>query len=636
MKYVVRYFDWFAALSLCLIFAYCAAPSVTFEDSGELITAVYSWGIPHEPGYPLFVLLAKIFTWIPVGSIAYRVNLFSAVTSALGLVFMFSGLKVLVRRWWPSMGSSGPWLVTLGGVMLWTAGSPAYFSQAVITEVYGLNNMLAGSLIWIAARWVDDALTQDRPQQEKLFFLYCFVTGLALTNHHTAGVFIPFFAVLAVSTDRKFFSTRRLMRGAGWMVVGLLPYVYLPLASAADPVMDWGNPESWTNFWRVIGRHQYGLDVATARTARVFWSQIASPYHCLVSEFTWIGVALGCLGFFVMWKQDRRWFFAALLFHVMTGPFIGYLSNVNLTAGGASVIAEQKALISVLFLPFYLLWAMAIGLAFAFAGQRWTKQALRFGLAIACVAGGIWRVQQTAMTESKRDYRFADRFAGNLEKLIEPNAMVLANWDPFVFPMMYYQHVEGRFAHNVFIDTELLRRSWYIAMLRRWYPDVMARCRASVDLFLSAVRPFEDGKPFDPNFIQARYIGMINDLIDRHADRAIYMTCYAPIRPLEQGIATRYRWEPCYVAYRLKLPQDSLTPVDPSIFDFSEFTNGALLHDRMSNMLRNYFAIQFAERGLMFTPHNGSAASWHFDQALKLAESEPIRQQIRLLQKSPP
>ncbi|NIP26576.1 MAG: DUF2723 domain-containing protein, partial [Phycisphaerae bacterium] len=51
------------------------APTVTFEDSGELITAAYNLGVPHQPGYPLFTLLGRIFSFIPVNAVAFRLNL---------------------------------------------------------------------------------------------------------------------------------------------------------------------------------------------------------------------------------------------------------------------------------------------------------------------------------------------------------------------------------------------------------------------------------------------------------------------------------------------------------------------------------------------------------------------------------
>lgn len=624
MNFIKRYFEWLVCVVVCVAYAFHTAPGVTLEDSGELITAVYSTGIPHQPGYPLFAILAKLFTWIPVGSIAFRVNLFSAVTSGIGLGFIAAGLRRLGERWWPELKNSWPWMSVPAGCLIWTAAAPAYFSQAVITEVYGLNNLLTGVLIYIAILWLEAVSEQDRKQ--KFFFMFCLMAGLALTNHHTAGAFIPFAGVLMVLIDRKFLSGKIISRGFLFLVAGLLPYVYLPLASMTDPVMDWGNPETWTNFWRVVTRHQYGLDVTTTRSTGMLATQLASPYGCLVEQFTWAGVLLGVWGAIEIWKKDRRWMIALIALHVMTGPLVGYLSNVDLTVADSFVRDEQRALVAVLYLPFYMLWMMGMGIGAASILQRWTQPTARLTVAVAFLMVGVWRFHSTSGLESMRTYRFADRFADNLERLVEPNAIILANWDPFAFPMMYYQQVEGRFSGNVLIDVELMRRSWYLDMMRRWYPDVMERCRVSVDRFLTAVRPFEEGRPFNPHFIQGHYLAMLHDVIAQNPDRPVYATFYAPIRPFERGFAERYRWEPCYAAYRLYTMPDSSFSVDPSRFDFSEFvsdTGG----DRMADMLRNYYAIQFAERAMRVTDRE--AARRHFDEALRLVQSPRLAEEIR-------
>src|SRR5262252_3863315 len=66
------------------VYSFTLAPTVTLVDSGELIVAAKSLGVAHPPGFPLYVLLAHLATLIPIGSIAFRVNLASAVFAALG------------------------------------------------------------------------------------------------------------------------------------------------------------------------------------------------------------------------------------------------------------------------------------------------------------------------------------------------------------------------------------------------------------------------------------------------------------------------------------------------------------------------------------------------------------------------
>src|SRR5205085_2522417 len=64
------------------------APTVTLVDSGELIFAAKSLGVAHPPGFPLYVLLAHLFTWLPVGSVAARVNFASALFAALAAAML--------------------------------------------------------------------------------------------------------------------------------------------------------------------------------------------------------------------------------------------------------------------------------------------------------------------------------------------------------------------------------------------------------------------------------------------------------------------------------------------------------------------------------------------------------------------
>ena len=73
------------------------APTVTFEDSGELIAAAYNLGIPHQPGYPLFTLLGRVFSMLPIDTVAYRLNLMSAVLSAAGAMFLTWALILLIE-----------------------------------------------------------------------------------------------------------------------------------------------------------------------------------------------------------------------------------------------------------------------------------------------------------------------------------------------------------------------------------------------------------------------------------------------------------------------------------------------------------------------------------------------------------
>ncbi len=78
-----------ASLALYLL---TLAPTITWAnagtDGGDLITAAATLGVPHPPGYPLYITLGHLFAQLPIGDVAFRLNLFSAVCMALAAALM--------------------------------------------------------------------------------------------------------------------------------------------------------------------------------------------------------------------------------------------------------------------------------------------------------------------------------------------------------------------------------------------------------------------------------------------------------------------------------------------------------------------------------------------------------------------
>lgn len=99
MKPVERYLGVLVFLISFTVYLLTLCPTVYVGDSGELIAASYTLGIPHPPGYPLFCILGKIFiTLIPIGSIAYRVNLLSAFFASATVMVLYFFLNKLFRH----------------------------------------------------------------------------------------------------------------------------------------------------------------------------------------------------------------------------------------------------------------------------------------------------------------------------------------------------------------------------------------------------------------------------------------------------------------------------------------------------------------------------------------------------------
>ena len=96
-----------AAVGVSTLIAYAlgACPTIFVGDSGELVAAVDILGIPHPSGYPLYVMLGKLWTLLlPVGSVAYRMSLFSAACAAAACAVLYH----LCRREGVSAPASAP------------------------------------------------------------------------------------------------------------------------------------------------------------------------------------------------------------------------------------------------------------------------------------------------------------------------------------------------------------------------------------------------------------------------------------------------------------------------------------------------------------------------------------------------
>jgi hypothetical protein len=94
-----------AGAAALAIYLACLAPGLTFAhhgtDGGDLIAAARCLGVPHPSGYPTYTLLAWMFSQIPLGTIAWRVNLLSAVCAALS-----AGLLCRIAQ---EVQAPGPW-----------------------------------------------------------------------------------------------------------------------------------------------------------------------------------------------------------------------------------------------------------------------------------------------------------------------------------------------------------------------------------------------------------------------------------------------------------------------------------------------------------------------------------------------
>lgn len=623
---------------LCLIFLFSMtlylltlAPTVTFEDSGELIAAAFNLGVPHQPGYPLFTMLGRVFSLLPLGEVAYRLNLMSAVLSALGAVLTGWTALLVIEEVFPTEADDRAFArsplsayaaALAAGILM--AGAFENWEQSIITEVYGLNTFFVGAILLLTVIWHRRSAPGERM---RYYLLICYTIGLTLSNHTTSLMFIPILFGFGLIVQREFFwEVRNILSGLGAMIAGLLPYLYLPLASRHDPLIDWGDPETLTNFLRTVARHQYNLD--DPQTLARFSAQIGAYFDLLSEQWFPALLLLALPGLWALWRRRRPYFWLSLLFLVFAMPITTYMTNFDVAAADPFVAAEHRALVSVFYIPSYIYLALLMGVGIYALGQ-WQLIPRRWGSTVALLALLLAAVPayRNFRLLDMSGYWFARDYGENLFRMAAPGAQIWANWDPYYFPTNYLQFVEGQRPDVLVIDQQLLRRSWYIQWLRDHYSDFMAKVAGPVDAFLEALAPFENHQPFDGNFIQARYIAMINAMIDSAMGegRAVYFTYPPPA-----GVAAGYGREPLPVAWKLKPPGEPPTAVELSDFSFRGFFDNSVPRDRMARVFGEYYGGLIFNRGIMLERMGDrEEAKRYYREAQKFFAGHPrMREQI--------
>jgi len=314
------------ALFAFAIYLHTLAPTVTFIDSGELASDVFTLGIPHPTGYPLFTLLSWLFVHLPLGlKPIFQLNVMSAVCCASALFFYFQSFVLLLSqvnaRGKEHVSQSARFrtltLVAATTGTLALAFSETYWSQALSVEVYPLHLFLLSLVLLLFLKSQQEA---DGPvhSEEKnssppvYWYGFAFVLGLSFANHMTTILLAPGFLYLFFAKHR--FSRETWLRILGAVIpflLGLSVYLYLPIRAAENPILNWGNPTTLEKFlWHVTGK-QYRVWILSSIEVAI--RQFKYFLEGFPSEFAYLPLILAPLGVIYLYRSKRRIFYFTLI-----------------------------------------------------------------------------------------------------------------------------------------------------------------------------------------------------------------------------------------------------------------------------------------------------------------------------------
>ncbi|MBI3125274.1 MAG: DUF2723 domain-containing protein [Ignavibacteriales bacterium] len=504
-----------------IIYLFTLAPSVIQIDSGELAAVQATLGIAHPTGYPLFTMLGYFFLKIPLPfAKIYQANLLAAVWCALAIIFFIKIFELLIK----ALASKSVSQKTkqrmkiietgftadqkiiaaiAGGFYL--AFSKTFWMQSTSVEVYSLQVFLFTLIIFTTLR--------AHYSTENKFSDWIYV-GLALAfgfaNHMTTLLTLPFAAILFFQKE-KF--TKQAFKKIGLTAVVSLPvlfliYLYLPIRAESQPILNWGNPVNFENFWRHFTGKQYQVWLfASFETAGKQFKYFLSNFP---SEFAYTGLLLGIAGIIFLFKREKKLFTALLITFLFA---VLYSINYDI------VDIDSYFLLAYIIFSFFI--AFGVLQLMLFLKTKLLKE--NYSLVII----GLLCFVPLAINRSDADqsdtYTFED-YTKTIIGSTEPNSLIFSyQWDYFVSASYYFQNVEGFRKDVAVIDKELLRRSWYYHQLQNNHPAVMKKIEAESSAFVEAVKPFERDEIFDPSLLEQNYRAVMTNLIGKNIEER---NCY--------------------------------------------------------------------------------------------------------------
>lgn len=443
-------------LLTALLYAPTVATTITLRngggDSGELVRAAWTFGIPHPTGYPLWLLLAHAATWLPVGEPAQRAALLSMATAALAVGFaVLAGRELLLHMPGPTASPAAmPWASLAGGLVL--AGTPLFWQQATIPETYALDTCLVAGGLVLLLRWLRDATP---------LWSVTFILALSLANHLMSIAFAV--GVVVALLLRRQRPTRHELAGATLPLL-LTPALYglLLLRARAHPLANWGDPQTLGALWRHVTAAEYHHFLGSRSPAAVLLDVARLPQR-LREQFSTVGAVA------VVW---------AFLLVITRAPRAGIvLLAIVLT--DLAIVARDAAPASPAYLSLtYLLLAVALGAGCALLPALLVPTGRRAAVAAAAGCGGtlllavLLTIHTRPLVDIHADHALEQAAQADL-LAVPPHGLMLTEGDNPTFALWYLQDVLGIRPDVVVWTANLALDPWYNRQMHRRYPAII-------------------------------------------------------------------------------------------------------------------------------------------------------------------
>jgi tetratricopeptide (TPR) repeat protein len=513
-----------------------------------MVVGPYTLGVLHPPGYPLYTLIGKLFTYLPFSNFAFRMNIMAMLFSILALVIYFRTLSIIFKNETAAALS-----------VLILAFSPLYWEYSIVAEVFGLNNLIVSLMFYIIIKWGE---TRDN----RLLYLFSFVFGLGFAHHQTVLFLMPAFFYFIISSIKQktsfvitifaifggiFFlmvSTNSTLmhpmvvfavlgtvmyalmelnlglKTYGFMILsvfaGLLPYTVLPLLASMHPPLNWDDPTTLSRWIHLILRKDY--PEAGFLPENIFdwkYGQLSLILKSTFRQFfigdtlklgtinPFIGILWGIAGsvitmtgiygiYTILFGKEKNSKRILMIAAYLSGAVL-FVTFLGITKDNVVLHVIQRLYI-VSFIIFTSFICAGLTELLELLKEKKAKTLLISVTAVLMLA--LLSINYKRIDKSENFLLFD--FCSNMIRYPDKAPVMIVSGDTLSMGIDYLQMVDKRRPQNIVLDQEKMTYKWYVEQIRYRYPDFVV--------------PFEyyDG-----------YRSLIKHLVDANFDkRTFYVT----------------------------------------------------------------------------------------------------------------
>jgi len=478
-----------------VLFFITKIPTVYWWESGLNVSASYVFGVPNSPGMPVFVLLGRLFSLIPVlGEVALRVNLIIIISAALTVTFVYLIITHIIKNYMKDITIiDGKFIKYSSGIIgaLSLALSYSFWKHSLYTQVHMFSALVTVIILYLLLKFID---TRNIENRKRYLLFISFLIGLDIGILRFSVLLIPVIFLVIYFYERELLKDIYMWSGSLLLFAGGFSIHFILLIRAyLNPPVNFTDPDTLGKFWYMLSGKQYsnlGFFARIFTRNAEFWNNQFKEIFLRYFGWQFIGketgsavfslkglfgipLATGVIGIIYHISKDIKSFLILLVYVFMASVVFMFYRNFTY---------PLHRDMDHLFLTVYLIFSIWIGLGVFIVLKLFIKLTQKRGflkdLVYSVFSIGFLFFIPGMMFMSNREENnrssiyIAEDYGANVLNTCEKDAILFTNGDNDTVPLWYNQIVKGVRQDVTVVNLNLLNASWYVLQLKNGDPPL--------------------------------------------------------------------------------------------------------------------------------------------------------------------